>query len=170
MLDGVDNVLSNRAVIEDLGPLLCDQTVGVRQVRVAEQRPHGRCRTGRRQKERARRRKVLKPAQVLIDLQIESRIDNEALVGDLDRRLEKRRKWPRAELLGGNLPGLQCPGHADAEAAGHQFGKRDRLPGRRIDEDIRTKRFGRGLARVDRGDAVMTGVVDHHEATATDAG
>src|SRR5438477_12615343 len=41
VLDGVDDVLSNRSFIEDLGTLLCDQTVGVRQIRVAEQRAYG---------------------------------------------------------------------------------------------------------------------------------
>ena len=88
----------------------------------------------------------MKPAQILVDLQIEGRIDNKALVGDLDCRFEQRRKGSRAKLLGGNLPGLKCPGHADAEAAGDQFGKRDGFTGRRIDEDVRTVGFGRHLA------------------------
>ena len=123
MLHRVDDIAAYWPVVDDLWSLCRDLAIGLGQIRVAEQRPNGGGLTCSRQIERARRGEISKAARVLGNLQRKDGVDEEAVVGDVDRWFQELRQGPRAKAVERALPGEQGAGNADTQAARHPFRK-----------------------------------------------
>ena len=123
MLDRVDDIAADWPVVDGVRSLFRDLAIGFREVRVVEERPDGRRLASRRQVERASGREILKAAGILGNLQRKDGINEEALVGDVDRWFEELRQGPRAKAVERALPGEQGAGNADTQAARHPFRK-----------------------------------------------
>ena len=165
----VDQVAADAAAVEGVRPLAADLPVGVGEVRVAQDRADdGQLTAG--QEELRGRAELREPGLVLPGLLAERGVDDEALVGDLDRRAQVVGQAELAPALERALPGGQHAGDADAEAAGDRGREGVGLTRGRVDEELFVGVARSGLATVDRGHPVRAGVVVDEVATATDTG
>ena len=168
-LHGAGDVGGQLAAVERLHALLGEQAVGLGEVRVLQLRAdRGRRAAG--QVDLAGRRERREARGVLGRLQVERLVDEEAAVGQLDRRLQHLAQRPGAPARQRLVPGGGSAGHADGDAARDQLGREVvGLARLRVDERVRGHPGRRGLAAVDRLHLALLRVVEHEVAAAADA-
>ena len=148
MMDGVDDIASDRAAVQRADTVAADLGVRGREVRVAQPRPDDGQLTVRKE-HLAGRGELGEPGLVLARLLTESVIDDEPAAGDALGGAEIVSEAEAAIAPERPLPCHQRSRHADRQSAGDRRGERERLARGGIDEQIFGGSGGCRLTSVD---------------------
>src|SRR5262245_12588966 len=169
MLDGLRDLVADRALVEDRDPTIADQPISLGEIRVSLNASHRwRLATGEIQLRRGREGAEAK--RVLAGLQVERRVDAESSTCESLRRRQCMAEAGGSPPIEGSLPRGQTSGYADRDPARDQVrGERIRLSGVGVDEGVGSDARGSGLASVEREDVVLGRVVVDEVAAAADS-
>ncbi|MGC0429689.1 hypothetical protein RKD32_006044 [Streptomyces sp. SAI-195] len=165
LVDGVDDVLAEFAVVDRADALARQLPVGARQVGVLERRAHD-GEFAARQEQLGGVREVAEPLLVGRGLGAEGLVDGEAVPGQALGGLQHGGERAAAPPVEGRLPGGGRARGADGQTAGDGVGEGERLAVLR--EELLVGGERRGLATVDGAHGAGLGVVVDEVAAAPD--
>ncbi len=169
-LDCGHDLFCQRAAVEAVRALFCEELVRRGEVGVLEDTSDGGC-VAAREEQAAGRRKRLKADLVVEGLLTERFVDQEAAARNVDGRFQGIVEVQGPPALEGTLPGGRCAGNANRHAARDELGREVvGLAGRGVDESVVRHGLRRGFAAVDGADPAVPCVVEDEVAAAADPG